>query len=143
MDKRRYLQHPLSPTQVRSLISFCRWRFQIQRRLSVQLIGFSRFIYCFNYLPDQKMIRRFKNKSIQTHQLLLSTEIFSKRRKIYPGFEEKPEYVHDCDKRHVLSDFKERTYFAPTRAKLDLNKKAKTHLQSIHPRALERTTFHR
>ena len=34
-----------------------------------------------------------KYKSIKTHQLLLSTEIFSKRRKIYPHFEEMPEYT--------------------------------------------------
>jgi len=34
-----------------------------------------------------------KNKSIRTHQLLLSTEIFSKTRKIYLHFEEMSEYT--------------------------------------------------
>ena len=38
--------------------------------------------------------------------MLLSTEIFSKRRKIYPGFEEKPEYAHTYVNQHDLSDFK-------------------------------------
>jgi len=42
------------------------------------------------------MIGLSKNKSFKTHRLLLSTEIFSKRRKIYPRFEEKPEH-HKVD----------------------------------------------
>jgi len=38
------------------------------------------------------MIGLSKNQSFKTRQLLLSTEIFSKRRKIYPRCEGKPEY---------------------------------------------------
>jgi len=47
------------------------------------------------------MIELSKNKSFKTHQLLLSTEIFSKRRKICPRFEEKSEY----DKVDAKNDF--------------------------------------
>ena len=39
--------------------------------------------------PGQKLV-------IKTHQSFLSTEIFSKRRKIYPFYEEKPETRRKC-----------------------------------------------